>query len=130
MIGHGLYGSIGDPATLSYVERLQVEQRVGEPHEPLVGHVARAQRQLFEVHQALGHVHERLIVDLITEGDVERRDPRSSVGQVRHTGVGYVVARAQVELAQRNHLGQVLETRIADGHAEAQVDALQLSQAD
>ena len=88
--------------------------------------VTGAERELFELEQSLGHVDQCLVVDFITERDVERSDATGALGQVRHARVRDVVARAQVQFAQRCHFGQVLETAVADRHAKAQVDRFQL----
>ena len=74
-----LDGAVGDAAALADVERLQVVQRVGQTDQALVRDVARRQRQLLQVDQALRHVHHRLVVDFVAERHVQRGDARTAL---------------------------------------------------
>lgn len=125
----GVQPLVRDAVALADVERLQVVQRLRHPADAFVRHLTRAQRQRPQVEQSLGYVNQRLVADLVAETHVQVRDSRPTLGQIRHSDVRDVVARAQVEFAQRRHLGQVLEARVGDGHAEAEVDAFESGEA-
>lgn len=128
VVGNGLDGAIRNAAALADIERLEVKKRQSHSDESLIRDVAGAQRQLFQMNQSLGNVDDSLVVDPIAKRHVQRSDSRSPFSQISHSDIGNVVARAQIQLAQRRHFGQVLEAAVADRQAETQVNWLEFLQ--
>lgn len=120
---------VGDGVALADVQHLEAAQRLGYVRYAVVGYLARAQRQGVQAAQAVRHVQQRLVADLVAERYVQAAQLGAALGQVTDADVGHVVARAQVQLVQRAHARHVVQPRVGDVHAEAQVEAAQRAQA-
>lgn len=129
-LGDGLQALVRDSATLPDVERLQVVQRPRDAADPIVRYLARAEGQGSQVEQALRHVHQGLVADLVAERHVQGGYPRPALREVRHANVRYVIARPQVQFAERHHLSQVLKSTVGYAYTETKIDALEAREAD
>jgi len=128
-VGQVFQALVGDGVALANVQHLEVAQRLGYVQHAVVGYLARTQRQGVQAVQAVGHVQQRLVADLVAERHVKAAQLGAPLGQVPDADVGDVVARAQVELVQRVHARHVVEPRVGDVHAEAEVESTQRAQA-
>lgn len=130
MLGNQAQPFVRDPAALSDIQCPQICQRPRYPSETLVGYRASVQAQATQVEQALGYVQQALVPHSVTEAHVQYGHSGVVFGEVRHSSVRDIVTAPQVQLLQGRNPRQMLESRVRDTRAEAEVDAFEVPQAD